>query len=137
MSEALPEDKAEIGAIIQTLFGAYAGLDADALGQNKVTDYMVYDMFVPELLSEPDALEQFRREDVARAAKRGPLKIELSEPLIRQWDDTAVACYYLDYDFSEAGIAGRARVSDTFVRQQGRWMHAHHHEAALPAGPPD
>jgi hypothetical protein len=137
MGDPRPEDKVEITALINGLFGAYADLDAQQLGQNKVSDYMVYDLFMPQLFSEQEDIEQFRRDDVARAAKRGPLEIGITEPIIRRWDDTAVACYYLDYDFTEAAIAGRARCSDTFVRQDDRWVHAHHNEGALPAGPPD
>lgn len=137
MSDVPSEDRAEITAVIKGLFGAYAELNAKELGKNKVSDYMVYDLFVPNLLSENEAIEQFRREDVARARKRGPVEIDITEPLIRRWGETAVACYYLDYNFPKAQISGRARCSDTFVRQDERWVHAHHNEGALPAGPPD
>lgn len=130
-------DEQELRRMIDDLYGALSGLDADRLGRNKLEDYTVFDLFTPDLLHEGEELQAFRRADIERTRNRGELSLDVSEPEVHQWADCAVACYTVGYRFGPpTHLTGRVRVTDVFVRQDGAWLFAHHNEGAVPSGQP-
>jgi ketosteroid isomerase-like protein len=98
----------------------------------------LWDLFEPELVHGGAAARAaFRAQDMTDSRRRGPLTIDIEDPVVDVWGDFAVARYYLDYEFAPPGpLRGRVRITTVARRIDGEWRRVHHHEGAVPTGRP-
>ncbi|RMF95972.1 MAG: DUF4440 domain-containing protein [Gammaproteobacteria bacterium] len=141
MPETTPNnaDQQAVIDLVKRVFSAYQRFDPAQVDQCDDPDCTIWDLFEPELVrGGPAARAKFRRKDMADSQRRGPLHIEIEEPIIvDSWGDFAVARYYLNYRFEPPGeLSGRVRITTVARRVDGRWRRVHHHEGAVPTGRP-
>lgn len=138
-SDSIEADKRAVEALVRRIFDAYLTFDPDQVDQCDMPDCTVWDLFEPELVrGGPAARAEFRKKDMSDSQKRGKLHIQIDDPIVIDvWDDTAVARYYLDYEFEPPGaLAGRVRITTVARRVDGQWRRVHHHEGVVPTGRP-
>ena len=131
-------DKHAVTQLVKRIFDSYLKFDPELLDQCDAPECTIWDLFEPDLVRGGSAgRAEFRKKDMADSQKRGPLSIEIEEPVVDVWGDVAVARYYLNYQFEPPGaLAGRVRITTVARRMEGEWRRVHHHEGAVPAGRP-
>jgi len=131
-------DKQAVVALVHRIFDSYLRFDPELLEQCDAPECTIWDLFEPELVRGGSAARaEFRKKDMSESRQRGPLSIDIEEPVVDVWGDFAVARYYLDYEFSAPGaLRGRVRITTVARRIDGEWRRVHHHEGALPTGRP-
>lgn len=131
-------DKNAVTQLVKRIFDAYLQFDPELLEQCDAPECTIWDLFEPDLVHGGSAgRAAFRKKDMADSQQRGPLSIEIEEPLVDVWGDFAVARYYLNYEFAPPGaLQGRVRITTVARRLDGAWRRVHHHEGVLPAGRP-
>jgi ketosteroid isomerase-like protein len=128
---------AEIAAIITGIFDSFAEHNPEGIDNHMHPDATVWDVFTPQLIRGTEERDKFHAEDQKQMQARGPLTMNVEEPEIDAWDDTAIARYYLDYSYEPPNPAsGRVRITDVFRKVDGNWLVVHHHEGTVPAGIP-
>ncbi len=128
---------AEIAAIIKGIFNAFADHDPDGIDGHMHPDSTVWDVFTPHLICGQAERDKFHADDQKQMQARGPLTLNVEEPVVNTWGDTAIALYYLEYSYAPPNAAsGRVRITDVFRKVGGKWMIMHHHEGTVPAGVP-
>ncbi len=130
--------KKEIAEIIRLVYSAaLESHDADDTDQPFHDDATLWDAFEPSLYIGKEERMEFHNLDQEQLKGRGPLTMNLEEPIVTAWSDTAIARYHLDYAFEPPNAhAGRIRITDVFRRIDDRWMIMHHHEGKVPSGFP-
>lgn len=137
--ELSPAEKRAVADLARRIFANYAHLDPSRMEQLDTEDCTIWDLFEPDLVrGGPEARAAFRKKDMADSARRGPLTIELEEPIIVDgWGDVAYARYYLNYEFKPPGpLTGRVRLTTIARKIDGEWRRVHHHEGIVPEGRP-
>jgi ketosteroid isomerase-like protein len=134
----LAADRAAVAALVRRIFASYQQYDPRLLEQCDAPECTLWDLFEPQLVHGGAAARAaFRDKDMTDSRRRGPLRIDLEEPVVDVWGDFAVARYYLDYEFKPPGaLRGRVRVTTVARRIDGEWRRVHHHEGAVPTGRP-
>jgi len=128
---------AEIAAIIKGIFNAFADHNPDGIDGHMHPDSTVWDVFTPHLIRGQAERDAFHAADQEQMQARGPLTLNVEEPVVSSWDNTAIAMYYLDYTYQPPNAAsGRVRITDVFRKIEGKWMIVHHHEGTVPTGIP-
>ncbi len=138
MAPADEAAKREIAEIIRSVYSAaLESHDAEGTDRPFHDNATLWDAFEPALYAGKERRMEFHRLDQEQLKGRGPLTMNLDEPLVDVWDDTAVALYHLEYAFAPPNAhAGRIRITDVFRRIGGRWTIMHHHEGKVPDGFP-
>jgi hypothetical protein len=110
--------------------------DPELLEQCDAPECTIWDLFKPDLVrGGGTACAKFRQKDMSDSRQRGPLCINIEEPIVDVWGDFAVGRYYLDYEFEPPGaLKGRVRITTVALRIDGEWQRVHHHEGAVPTG---
>ncbi len=127
----------EIAAIIKGIFTAFEDHDPDSIEGHMHPDATVWDVFTPQMIRGIEERKKFHEDDQKQMLARGPLSLNIEEPEVDAWEDTALACYYLNYTYQPPNAAeGRVRITDVFRRIDGKWLIVHHHEGTVPTGPP-
>ncbi len=137
-SSNLSKDKRAVAKLVKNVFTAYQTFEPSRVDLCDAPECTIWDLFEPDLVRGGSAArEEFRKQDMSDSAKRGPLSINIEEPIIDIYDDVAVARYYLDYEFKPPGaLAGRVRITTVARRIDGEWRRVHHHEGVVPTGRP-
>ena len=132
-SDSLASDKQAVADLVRRIFASYQKFDPDLLELCDAPDCTLWDLFEPELVhGGSSARAQFREKDMSDSQKRGPLTIEIEEPLVDVWGDVAVARYYLNYAFAPPGeLSGHVRITTVARKIDGEWRRAHHHEGVV------
>ncbi len=134
---ATEADRLEIVRIIHSIFDGFMNGDIDAMNASMSPDGTVWDVFQPKLYRGGKDRREFQEGDIAQSAKRGSLTIDIEEPVIDVWENTALARYYLTYEYQPPNAAaGHVRNTDVFRRIDGKWWRMHHHEGTVPTGIP-
>jgi len=129
--------KREISAIIAGVYGSFQEHEPEGIDRYMDPDVTVWDVFTPQLIQGKAESDRFHAADQQQMQARGPLTLVISEPIVSNWDDTAIARYYLDYKYGPPNAAqGRVRITDVFRRINQQWKIVHHHEGAVPTGIP-
>jgi ketosteroid isomerase-like protein len=135
MSEAAV--RTEIAAIIRGIFEAFANHQSDTIEHTMHPDATVWDVFTPQLIRGTAERAKFHADDQKQMQARGALTWSLESPAVSLWGDTAIACYYLDFEYKPPNAtSGRVRITDVFRRLDGAWRIVHHHEGIVPTGVP-
>lgn len=130
-------DANEISDIIKGVFRAFEEHAPEGIEKHMHPDVTVWDVFTPQLIRGQAEREKFHRDDQAQMQARGPLTLKIEEPVVDTWDDSAIARYYLEFDYQPPNPAqGRVRITNVFRRVDGRWLIVHHHEGLVPTGIP-
>ena len=87
---------AEIAAIIKGIFNAFADNNPDGIDGHMHPDSTVWDVFTPHLIQGQAERDAFHAADQEQMQARGPLTLNVEEPVVSSWDNTAIAMYYLD-----------------------------------------
>ena len=131
-------DKKAVAQLVHRIFDSYQQFDPELLDQCDAPECTLWDLFEPDLVQGGSAARAaFREKDMSDSKKRGPLTINIEEPVVDVWGDFAVARYYLDYAFEPPGVLeGRVRITTVARRIDGEWRRVHHHEGVVPTGRP-
>ena len=132
-------DQQAVVDLVHKIFSSYLKFDPSLLESCDTEDCTIWDLFEPELVrGGPRARAEFRKKDMSDSQQRGPLTIDIQEPIIVDgWDDVAFARYYLHYEFQPPGaLAGQVRITTIARKIDGEWRRVHHHEAEVPTGRP-
>ena len=131
-------DKQAVARLVHRIYNSYQQFDPDLLNQCDTPECTLWDLFEPDLVQGGSAARaEFRKKDMSDSKKRGPLTINIEEPVVDVWGDFSVARYYLNYAFEPPGaLAGRVRITTVARRIDGEWRRVHHHEGAVPTGRP-
>jgi ketosteroid isomerase-like protein len=127
----------ELTKLIYGIFDAFANHASDNIEGVMHPDATVWDVFTPQLIRGTAEREKFHAADQAQMQARGALTWSLEPLVVDAWDDTAIARYYLNYEYEAPNpAAGRVRITDVFRRFDGKWRIVHHHEGTVPTGIP-
>lgn len=131
-------DEKAVVELVHRIFNSYQQFDPALLEQCDAPECTIWDLFEPDLVRGGSAARaEFRKKDMSDSVQRGPLSIEIEEPVVDIWGDFAVARYYLDYEFQPPGaLKGRVRITTVARRIDDEWRRVHHHEGAVPTGRP-
>ena len=131
-------DKKAVAQLVHRVFNSYQQFDPELLDQCDAPECTIWDLFEPDLVSGGSAARaKFRKKDMSDSQRRGPLSIDIEDPIVDVWGDFAVARYYLDYEFKAPGaLTGRVRITTVVRRIDGEWRRVHHHEGVVPTGRP-
>ena len=130
-------DAGSVAATIRGMFERFAAHDPHGVEAALHPDCTVWDLFVPELICGVEARRRFHEDDQQQAQARGALTLNIDDPLIDVWGDTAVARYFLHFRYEPPNaISGTVRITSVLRRTQGEWRIVHHHEGLLPGGVP-
>ena len=131
-------DQKAVAQLVHRIFNSYQQFDPDLLDQCDAPECTLWDLFEPDLVRGGSAARAaFRKKDMSDSKKRGPLTINIEEPVVNVWGDFAVARYYLDYAFEPPGaLTGSVRITTVARRIDGEWRRVHHHEGVVPTGRP-
>ena len=128
------DSKAEIESIIRAIYAAFKEGNRKKVDSFIHPDVTVWEASTSELICGLTQLEQIRNSERERMDSRGPLTLDLEEPVIDVWGDAAIARYYLNYSFDPPNsTSGRIRITDIYRRCEGKWLAVHHHEGLVPA----
>ena len=122
-----------IKGIIVSIFDAFKRGDIKEIEKHLHEEASVWDVFTPYMITGKKNLEEFHSRDQTQKKSRGDLSIELEEPKIREWNDFAIATYYLEFTYLEPNaLEGKVRITDLFVLEKDQWKIMHHHEGLVP-----
>ena len=122
-----------IKEIITSIFDAFKRGDTKEIEKHLHEKASVWDVFTPDIIIGKKNLEAFHNHDQEQKESRGYLSIKLEEPMIREWNDFAIATYCLDFNYEEPNaLKGKVRITDLFVLNEGNWQIIHHHEGLIP-----
>lgn len=128
---------AAIKQVIDTMFRDFMEHRPEDVEAALHEDCTVWDVFVPQLIQGKENRVRYHAADQAQSQARGPLTMNIEEPVISVWGDIALARYYLHFDYEPPNpVKGSVRISSLFRHQDGRWQIVHHHEGMVPAGVP-
>ena len=129
--------KKEVWAVIASIFRAFEEHRPDGIEAHMHPDVTVWDVFTPQLIQGTAERAKFHKDDQAQMQARGPLSLKIEEPVVDAWDNSAIARYYLEFDYQPPNPAsGRVRITNVFRKIDGRWLIVHHHEGLVPTGVP-
>ena len=119
------------------MFRKFAEHDPEGVEAALHENCTVWDLFVPDLIVGREARRKFHADDQAQAQARGPLTMDIDAPVIDVWGDTAIARYFLRFDYRPPNaVSGVVRITSVLRRERGAWLIVHHHEGLLPGGVP-
>lgn len=129
--------KAEVAAVIKDIFESFEEHRPDGIEAHMHPDVTVWDVFTPQLIQGTAERQKFHADDQAQMQARGALTLTIEDPIVDAWNDTAIARYYLEYDYQPPNPAhGRVRITSVFRKVDERWLIVHHHEGLVPTGIP-
>jgi len=127
----------EIMAVIDTMFRDFTEHRPEGVEDALHEECTVWDVFVPHLIQGKENRVRYHAEDQAQSQARGPLTLRVDSPVISVWGDTALARYYVHFDYQPPNaVKGSVRISSVLRKENGRWQIVHHHEGMVPAGVP-
>ncbi len=128
----------EISGVIKGIFDAFENHDPGAIERSMHPEATVWDVFVPRLFRGAAERMEFHEADQKQMQSRGPLTLEISDPIVDAWGgDTAIAKYTLTFTYEPPNAtAGTVRITDVLRKIDGRWLVVHHHEGMVPSGVP-
>ena len=137
MSGAPADVKRDVAQIIKDIFDAFQAHDPEGTEHHFHPDTTVWDVFVPQLFRGPEERARFHEADQAQMQARGPLALTINETEVDVWGDTAIAKYYLSFEYQPPNAtSGKVRITDVLHNIDGRWLVVHHHEGMVPNGVP-
>ncbi|MEE8305667.1 MAG: nuclear transport factor 2 family protein [Gammaproteobacteria bacterium] len=132
-------DQDAVAALVRRIFDSLLSFSPDLIEQCDAPDCTIWDLFEPDLVrGGPAARAEFRKKDMTDSKQRGPLSIDILDPIVVDgWGDVAFARYYLDYEFQAPGaLKGQVRITTIARKIDGEWRRVHHHEGVVPTGRP-
>ena len=127
------ENNEPIKGIITSIFDAFKRGDTKEIEKHLHEEASVWDVFTPDMIIGRKNLEEFHSRDQAQKESRGHLSIDLEEPMIREWNQFAIATYCLEFTYQEPNaVKGKVRITDLFVLEKEQWKIMHHHEGLVP-----
>ena len=126
-------ERAEIERAIRSIFENFQAGNIHGLESMLADDCTVWDVFTPEFIVGKEGRREFHEADKAQSQARGALTWNARFVRVDVWEDLALACYYLDFEYEEPGaMIGSVRITDLLRRQLGKWIVIHHHEGLVP-----
>jgi len=127
----------KITSIIKGIFTAFADHDPGGIEVHMHPDSTIWDVFTPQLIRGEEERRKFHDDDQQQMQARGSLTLEVGDPDVNSWGDTAIARYYLSYKYEPPNATeGQVRITDVFRQINNKWIIVHHHEGAVPTGIP-
>ena len=129
-------DIADVRSVLEAVWRHFAEQDPEAMLDLLHDSCTIWDIFQPALVTR-SSLADYVRKDFDQSAARGRLSYAMSDFTIDVWDDTALARFYLTYDYQPPNpAAGTGRITVVLRRFPAGWRLVHVHEGQVPAGIP-
>ena len=123
--------------MVRSIFESFAARSEAGIESRLADDCTVWDVFEPELIRGRQQRDAFHARDRAQSEARGSFSWQLVPLEASLFGDTAIARYYLDFEYQPPGAAaGRVRITDVMRRTPNGWQIVHHHEGLSPDGAP-
>jgi ketosteroid isomerase-like protein len=133
---ASENDIADVRAVLEAVWRHFAEQDPDAMLALLDDSCTIWDIFQPALVTK-STLTDYVAKDFDQSAARGKLTYSMDNFVIEVWDDTALARFYLTYDYQPPNpAAGTGRITVVLRRFPQGWRFVHVHEGQVPAGIP-
>jgi ketosteroid isomerase-like protein len=134
MSDAIAR---EITGIIRGIFDAFQNHTPGGIEGHMDPSATVWDVFTPHLIRGRAERDKFHADDQQQMQARGKLTMTIEDPVVDAWDTTALARYYLNFEYQPPNATkGRVRITNVFRRKGDKWWIVHHHEGLVPTGVP-
>ncbi len=134
MSDAIAR---EITAIIRGIFDAFQNHTPGGIEGQMDPNATVWDVFTPHLIRGKAERDKVHADDQQQMLARGKLTMTIEDPVVDAWDTTALARYYLNFEYQPPNATkGRVRITNVFRRRGDKWWIVHHHEGLVPTGVP-
>lgn len=79
-------DKQAVARLVHRIYNSYQQFDPDLLNQCDTPECTLWDLFEPDLVQGGSAARaEFRKKDMSDSKKRGPLTINVEEPVVDVW----------------------------------------------------
>ena len=129
-------DAADVKAVLEQVWAHFADQDPGAMLELLHESCTIWDIFQPQLVDKA-SLETYVTADFDQSAARGKLTYEMHDFTIDIWDDTALARFYLTYDYQPPNpTSGTGRITVVLRRYPEGWRFVHVHEGHVPGGIP-
>ena len=129
-------DIADVRAVLEAVWRHFADQQPDAMMALLDDSCTIWDIFQPALVTK-GTLADYVEKDFDQSAARGKLTYSMDDFAIDVWDDTALARFYLTYDYQPPNpAAGTGRITVVLRRFPQGWRFVHVHEGQVPAGIP-
>ena len=129
-------DIAQVREVLEAVWRHFAEQNPEAMMSLLHDSCTIWDIFQPHLVSKRD-LAEYVKTDFDQSAARGKLTYSMHDFAIDVWDNTALARFYLTYDYQPPNPAsGTGRITVVLRRFPQGWRFVHVHEGHVPAGIP-
>ena len=131
------EDKVEeVRAVVEAVWRHFAEQDPGSMMGLLHDSCTIWDIFQPDLVNKA-SLQAYVDKDFDQSAARGKLTYSMDDFAIDVWGDTALARFYLTFDYQPPNpTAGTGRITVVLRRFPEGWRFVHVHEGHLPQGIP-
>ena len=127
---------AEVRAVLEAVWRHFAEQDPHSMMALLHDSCTIWDIFQPHLVTKQD-LQEYVKKDFDQSAARGLLTYSMRDFAIDVWDNTALARFYLTYDYQPPNPAsGTGRITVVLRRFPEGWRFVHVHEGHIPKGIP-
>jgi len=125
-----------VRAVVEAVWRHFADQDPDAMLALLHDSCTIWDIFQPDLVTKR-SLTDYVEKDFDQSAARGALTYSMHDFKIDLWDDTALARFYLTFDYQPPNpTAGTGRITVVLRRFPEGWRFVHVHEGHVPEGIP-
>ncbi len=132
-TETSQAERNEIMSVVNSVFESFEAGDILGIEKTLAEDSSVWDVFTPQLVIGREGRREFHEADKAQSTARGKLTWNSRFVRVDVWGDTALACYYLDFEYKEPNaMIASVRITDLLRRIDGAWKIMHHHEGIIP-----
>ncbi len=122
--------------VLEAVWRHFAEQDPDSMLSLLHDSCTIWDIFQPDLVNKR-SLQDYVQKDFDQSAARGKLTYSMHDFNIDVWDDTALARFYLTYDYQPPNpAAGTGRITVVLRRFPQGWRFVHVHEGHVPQGIP-
>jgi hypothetical protein len=129
-------DVADVRRVLEAVWRHFADQEPDAMMALLHDSCTIWDIFQPALVTK-SSLTDYVAEDFDQSAARGKLTYSMEDFVIDVWGDTALARFYLTYDYQPPNpAAGTGRITVVLRRFPAGWRFVHVHEGQVPSGIP-
>jgi len=130
------DDRAAVQETIEAVWDCFLKRDPEGMLERIRPDCTIWDVFQPDLVRR-DTLERYVAKDFAQSQARGKLTHRLYDFVIDLWGDTALARFWIDYEYQPPRAhRGRIRITVVLRRFPEGWRFVHVHEGQVPSGVP-
>ena len=136
MNDSKQTEAAAVQQVLEQVWQRFADQDPEGMLELLHDSCTIWDIFQPDLVSKAE-MSAYVEKDFGQSEARGQLSYEMHDYVIDVWDDTALARFYLDFDYQPPNpTTGHGRITVVLRRFSGEWRLVHVQEGHIPGGIP-